>query len=127
VQSGLSGFNADTGRQTHDGPELSGVALVQYVIGQFGSQRGRDSDGNKHFRGILKEHAVEVPRGDSYDGRLLPVHPEHLPHCIGRGVEAIAPETIADHDRWEIAGPVEFGAEEPSALWSYAEHGKIIG
>jgi hypothetical protein len=49
-----------------------------------------------------------------------------LPQGVGRGVETIAPETVADHHNRCVAGPVHCWTKHSSPLGSHAEHGKII-
>ena len=127
VETRFRGFNGDAGRQAHDCQELLGIALMQHVVRELRSERGRRGDRNEQLRGIDGKGAIEILRRDSHDGRDLSVQAKHLADGVGRGVEAIAPETIADHHHGRITGLVKFGAKHSSTLGLHAEHGKIIG
>src|SRR5215472_3632218 len=122
VESGFSRFDRNARRQAYHGPELPGVALTQHVVPELRSEDRRDRDRDEQLSQILAQGAVKVLRSDSYDGCLLPIQPQRLSHRVRRGVEAIAPETIADHHHWRVAGLVKFWVEQPPTLGLDAEH-----
>ncbi len=103
------------------------MALMQHVVRELRSQRRRRRDRNEQLSGINGKGAIEIFWRDSHDGRRLSVQAKRSPHRVGSGVEAIAPETIANHHHGRVAGPVDCGAEHSATLRLHAEHGKIIG
>ena len=112
------------GASRHHGEKVFGIALMKHIIGELRRQGCRGGDGHEQLRRIIGKRAIEILRGDSHNGRGLPVQTKRLPHRVGRGVEAIAPETIADDHDGRVAGLVELGAERSSPLRLDAEHGK---
>jgi hypothetical protein len=57
----------------------------------------------------------------------LPIQAKYLAQSVGRGIEAIAPETIANYHNGRVAGFVNGRAEHSSTLGFHAEHGEIFG
>jgi len=100
---------------------------MQNVVRQLGRERGGDRDRNKQLRGVDGKGAIEILGRDSHDGRVSPIQVKYLPQGVGRGVQAIAPETIANHHNGRVTGPVHGGAEHSATLGFDAEHGKIVG
>src|ERR1700758_1727028 len=72
------------------------------------------------------QRAIEIFRRDSHDGRQLPVQLQRLPHSIGRRVQTVAPESIADHHHRRVATLVTLWTQDSSALRLHAHHRKII-
>ena len=95
---------------------------MQNVVRKLRSERGRRGDRDEQLSRILGKGAIELFRCDSHDGRNLPIQVKHLPHGVGRRIEAIAPETIADHHNGRVTGLVNCGAEHSSTLGLDAEH-----
>ena len=100
---------------------------MQDIVLQLRGEDGRHGDRDEQLRRIHGKSAIEISGSDSDDGRVLPVQPKRLADRVGRGVEATAPETIADRDHGSVAGLVKFGAEQASKLGFDAEYGKVIG
>ena len=98
------------------------MALMQHVVPELRSERGRHCDRDEQLSRIQGKGAIEIFRGDSHDGRGLPIQPKRLSHRVGRGVEAIAPKTITDHHNRRVSGLVKFGAEHSSTLRWDPEH-----
>ena len=73
VETGFRGFNRDARRQTHHRQELFGIALMQHIVGELRSERGRCRDRNEQLRGVDGKRAVEILRRDSDDRRDLPI------------------------------------------------------
>ncbi len=99
---------------------------MQALFASSGASAAGAVIGTNNSAGFMKR-AIEILRRNSHDGRGLPIHAKNVSHRVGRGVEPIAPETIADHHNGRIAGLVESGAEQTSTLRFDTQHGKIIG
>src|SRR5277367_4401848 len=100
---------------------------MQHVVPELRSERGRYRDGDEQLSRIHGKSATEIPRCDSHDDRVLAVQAKRLPHRVGIGVEAGAPETIADDHNGCVAGLVQSCAEQTPTLSIDAEDGEIIG
>src|SRR5579862_7359278 len=127
IEARFRRFDGDAGRSTHHREKFSGVALMQYVVREFGSERCGNCSRYKQLGRSYSESAIEIFRRESDDRRDLSVEPKNLAHGVGRRIEASAPEAIADHDGGRVAGPVERWVEHTSALRWYSQDGKIIG
>src|SRR5690348_6019082 len=109
-------------RQTHDGQEFLGLALMQYVVGQLGRCGCWRSDGHKQLRRLHPQRPVKILRRNSHNGRRLSVQMQCLPHGIGRAAEPVLPETVADHHHRRIASLVHLRTEHAPHLRFHAQH-----
>ena len=83
---------------------------MQHIVRELRGEGGRRCDGDEQLRRIasgssrapLKFFGVIPTMVAS-----LPIQAKRLSHRVGRGVEAIAPETIADHHHGRVSGLVE--------------------
>ena len=99
---------------------------MQHVVGELRSERSGGRDRDKQLRGLDAKGAVKILRRNSHNGSDLAIQAKYLTQGVGRGVEAIAPEAIANHHNGRVTGLVNLGAEHSSKLGLHAEHGKII-
>src|SRR5208282_740561 len=117
----------DAGRQAHHCQELPRIVLMQNVVRELRSDPCLRCDRDEQLSRIHGQGAIEILWCDSHNCRDLAIQAKNLPHGVGRRIEAIAPETIADHHDGRVAGLVKFGTEHSPTLWLDAEHGKIVG
>lgn len=127
VESGFRRSRGDSRRQTQRGQEFPGIASMQHVVGEFRRKCRWNCDRNEKLRGSDGNDAIEIRRSDSDNGRHLSVQAKRLSHRTGRGVETIAPETIADRHNGRIAALVQSGAQHTAALRRDTKHGRIVG
>ena len=103
---------------------------MQHVVRKFRSERSRSRARHEQFSRIRSVSRAPL----NFFGviptmvAICPFRRSICPTAFGRRIQAIAPETIADHDDRRFAGFVNRSAfEHASALRLHAEHGKIIG
>src|ERR1700719_1977896 len=102
------------------------MALMQDVVRELRSERGRRGDGDKQLSRIHGKGTIEILRCNSHDCGGLPIQAKCLSPGIGGRIKAIAPEGIADYHNRRVARPVKCGVEHSSTLGLDTQYRKII-